>query len=171
MGRRLFRGEKTMAGLLKKADLVNSKRERKYRTVTIPSYDQDEHPGTVTLRIRKMFSAEHIAFRNSLTDDKGVVIAWRSNNTRQLAAAFCWVDEDGARVLQDEDILAEWWQRTDPAFVACLCYEAEQFNEGGFRFSVLENERKNLPETAGSEPSIESADISENQTPASSSTE
>ncbi len=55
-----------------------------------------------------------------------------------MAAVFCWVDEDGARVLADEDILAEWWQRTDPAFVACLCYEVEQFNEGGFRFTALE---------------------------------
>lgn len=156
--------------LLTKGDLVASKRARKYKTVEVPSFDQDERPGMVTVRLRKMFSAEYIAFRNSLTDDKGEPIPWRANNARQLAAAFCWVDNDGARVIRDEDILEEWWQRTDPAFVSALCYEVEQFNESGWRAASLENERKNLSAAPGSGGSTESAGTSESPTPGSSST-
>lgn len=160
----------TKKKLLGKADLLNAKRERKYKEVTVPSYDQDERSGTVTVRIRKMFSAEHIALRNSLTDDNGKPIDWRWDNQRQLAVAFCWVDECGARVMADEDILAEWWQRTDPAFVLALCYEVEQFNESGWRALDVEAERKNSSEAAGSEPASESADTSASPTPESSST-
>lgn len=150
--------------LLTKNDLVNCKSERAYREVVLPSPDSDKMPGSVTVRIRKMFAAEWIAFRDSLTDDQGRPIKGRMDRSGELQVAFCWVDEAGARVMADGDIDADWWKRRDPAFVSRFVDEVRDFNLAGF--AALADERKNSAATDGSGSPIALPPDSESQTQA-----
>lgn len=132
-----------MSDLLTRDALMAGKQERQYKYVDLPSPNIDGSGGPVRARLRKEFAHEWLA----------ILDASDSNDTEERIGfrhvEFCWVDEDGKRVLQDGDTRQDWWKRLDPAFVFKLVQEVTTFNESGFSaLRVLEASRKNSPEEA-----------------------
>jgi hypothetical protein len=123
---------------------------RQYQELILPSpYPNDPAmAGQFAVRIRKMFTAEWLAFVNARTDDNGIPIRDRMERDGELQVEFCWVDQDGRRQMDDGDTNTEWWRKSDPAFSTALIASVREFNRDGM--IDLEAARKNWQTAPGS---------------------
>jgi len=140
--------------LLTRADL-EQKRERAYRIVSVPHPDPAKagQGDRVDIRLRSMFGGEWVSMIRSMQgDDKNA--EWRSKNYSQLVLAFCLVDEDGKRILTDDDINAAWWKTQSKGFITEAVNEALKFSN--LDAGTVEDERKNSPTAGGCDNSTES---------------
>jgi len=138
---------------------------RQYEIVTLPPPHPEQSAEPVEARIRRMFAADWLAFRDSLTDKEGNPIKGRTDRSEELQVAFCWVDDDGKRMLADRDIDCEWWRKCSPAFVVQFIREVRDYNLTGFE--LLGAERKNSSGSTGSDLPTELPPDSESQSPTS----
>jgi hypothetical protein len=131
-------------------------RERTYTVETVPHPDPAKaaHGVTEEIRLRNMFAHEWLSLMRSMTKPDGTTDEWRNQNYSALVLAFCLVDESGKRILQDDDLNAHWWKTQSQPFVVQSIEAA--MRHSGLRAAVtVEDAKKNLPETSGSETSIE----------------
>jgi hypothetical protein len=126
--------------------MLEKKRDRAYKTLEVPHPDPAEagKGETVTIRLRAMFSGEWLDLIRSLTGPDGKTNEWRNKHYTQLILAFCLVDADGKRILQDDDLNTAWWKTQSRGFVVEAVDAAMEFSNLSTRTTV-ETERKNLP--------------------------
>ena len=131
---------------------LEQRRQRAYREVEVPDPDPAAaaRGEKVTIRLRSMFGGEWVDLIRSLRDND-----WRSNHYTQLVLAFCLVDENGKRILQDDDLNAAWWKTQSKGFIVSVIDEAMEFSNLAIE-QTSEDSRKNLPETTGCINSTES---------------
>jgi len=120
--------------------------KRVYDVITLPNPDRS-NPEPVEVRIQQLYSDEYIDLIDSLTDDEGNSIKWRSKNMGSLMCVRCWVDEDGNQVLIDEDVKADWWKKQSPAFVTEFITKVRAFNKVGVVGNGVGTAVKNSEET------------------------
>ena len=131
---------------------LEQRRERAYREVEVP----DPDPGAagrgekVTIRLRAMYGGEWVDMVRSVKDNE-----WRSKHYTELVLAFCLVDENGKRILTDDDLNTAWWKTQSKGFLVSAIDEAMDFS-GLSTDESAEDSRKNLPETTGCDSSTES---------------
>ena len=127
-------------------EILQKKRERAYKTLEVPHPDPEAagKGETVTIRLRAMFSGEWLDLIRSLTNPDGKTNEWRNKHYTQLVLAFCLVDADGKRILQDDDLNTAWWKTQSRGFVTEAVEAAMEFSNLSAKTTV-ENERKNLP--------------------------
>lgn len=91
---------------MKRLSISDLKKPVKRRTRVI------ELPGGFTAKIQGMLEGERAAFelRNLGPENK------RRVNLRGYIVAACWVDDDGNRMMSEEDVLADWWQGQTSTF-------------------------------------------------------
>ena len=150
--------------LLTKQSLIDNRPERQYKTITLPPPNSVQSSESVDVRIRNMFSGEWVELINSLHDKRGEPIGWRHGHLGELTVAFCWVDENGRRVMTDDDIQATWWKRQEAGFVSAFIGAVREFSRIGVEVGH-EDAKKNLPEIATDGCFCESASDSESPTP------
>ena len=127
-------------------EILQKKRERAYKTLEVPHPDPEAagRGETVEIRLRAMFSGEWLDLIRSLTNPDGKTNEWRNKHYTQLILAFCLVDADGKRILQDDDLNTAWWKTQSRGFVVEAVDAAMEFSNLSTRTTV-ETERKNLP--------------------------
>lgn len=154
--------------LLTRKDL-EQKRPRAYTETDVPHPDAAKAAvgETVTIRLRAMFGGEWIDLIRSLRKANGEPDEFRNRNYTQLVLAFCLVDEEGKRILTDDDLNTSWWKTQSKAFVTSAIDAAMSFS--GLA-SDAEDQRKNLPTTGGSDNSTASPPGSDIEPPAILST-
>lgn len=131
-------------------------RERSYTVEAVPHPDPAKAAQGVTeeIRLRNMFAHEWLSLMRSMTKPDGTTDEWRNQNYSALVLAFCLVDENGKRILTDDDLNAHWWKTQSQPFVVQSIEAA--MRHSGLRASVtVEDAKKNLPATSGSETSTE----------------
>lgn len=110
--------------------------KRRFKDITLP--------GGFTARIQALREGEKARFEDGLTDRQGKPNAKRIRNLRGLLIASCWVDDNGDRVMSEDDVFADWWQNQDGAFTSAFFRECKSF--AGFDdddFEELEASVKN----------------------------
>ena len=127
-------------------EILQKKRERAYKTLEVPHPDPEAagKGETVTIRLRAMFSGEWLDLIRSLNNPDGKTNEWRNKHYTQLVLAFCLVDADGKRILQDDDLNTAWWKTQSRGFVVEAVDAAMEFSNLSTKTTV-ETERKNLP--------------------------
>jgi len=140
--------------LLTKQQLVDQTPQRSFREVELPSNCPQASSEPVTVRLRSMFWEEHRRLLESLTDQRtGKQNEWRTDHFGELVAAFCWVDEGGKRILEDDDLNTDWWRKQDARFVRRLLQAAQELT--GIGEMSTEQAVKNSAEIDGSDNSTE----------------
>ena len=149
---------------------LEQKRSRAYKTVTVPHPDPAAagRGETVDIRLRSMGGGEWISLVRSLSKPNGERDQWRNENYTQLVLAFCLVDEDGKRILTDDDLNTAWWKSQSKGFTSAAITAAMEFS--GVDSEAAEDTRKNLPTTPGCDLSTESQTASGIEPPAILST-
>jgi hypothetical protein len=131
--------------MLTRADL-EQKRDRAYTVVDVPHPDPARAASgeRIDIRLRNMFGGEWISLMRSMHgDSKGA--EWRSENYTQLVLAFCLVDEQGKRILQDDDLNAAWWKSQSKGFVIDAIDAAMRFSNLNSDSSVEGSRKNSLP--------------------------
>jgi hypothetical protein len=131
---------------------LEQRRQRAYKEVDVPDPDPAAagRGEKATIRLRAMFGGEWIDLIRSLKDND-----WRQNNYTQLVLAFCLVDEQGKRILTDDDLNTAWWKTQSKGFLIESINAALDFSNLSTELTV-EDTRKNLQGIGGSDSSTES---------------
>ena len=158
-----------MAEKLLWKSMQDVKPNREFKYIELPSPYPTQMPGVFEARIRKMFTAEWLAFLSARTDDKGEPIKERYERNGELQVEFCWVDDSGKRQMADGDTKTEWWAKSSPAFAMAFISDVVAFNREGM--IDVETARKNLPPAPGFSDTGGLPPTSESQTLPDSSTE
>ena len=135
-------------------ETLEQKRERAYKVFTVP-HPEPALAGlgeTEEIRLRSMFGSEWLSLVRSVAGDSKAA-QWRDQNYSQLVLAFCLVDEDGKRILSDDDLNTAWWKTQSKGFLTASIDAAMTFS--GLRGEGVEAERKNLQRVGGSANSTE----------------
>jgi hypothetical protein len=139
--------------LLTKESLQANKPERVYKEIQLPPPNPSISAEPVTVRIRSMFGSEYLDLIDSTSDANGTPIEFRRKHLGELMVAWCWVDADGKRVLEDADINTAWWRRQHMAFTVDFVAAVRKHNGAGV-FDNVDASKKNSEETTDSECSI-----------------
>ena len=141
-------------------ETLEKKRERAYEVVAVPHPDPQLAGQGITedIRLRSMFGSEWLSLVRSVAGDSKAA-EWRNQNYSQLVLAFCLVDENGKRILTDDDLNSAWWKTQSKGFITAAIDAAMSFS--GLRGDGVEDARKNSLEAGGSDSSIESQNESE----------
>lgn len=102
-----------------------------------------ELPGGFTAKIQGMLEGERAAFeaRNLGPENKK-----RAKNLRGYIVAACWVDDDGNRMMSEEDAMSPWWLGQDAAFTGAFsdaCMKICGFDDDDLAEADLEDAAKN----------------------------
>jgi hypothetical protein len=130
---------------------LEQRRQRAYKEVNVPDPDPAAaaRGEKVTIRLRSMFGGEWVDLIRSLRDNE-----WRDNNYTALVLAFCLVDDQGKRILSDDDINTAWWKTQGKGFMVEAIDAAMEFS-GLKQKASVEDERKNSSEVGSSSNSTE----------------
>lgn len=121
------------------------KQRRRFKEVLLPGSGD-------TARIRSLTTGEMRQLRSSLVDKKGELIRKRGDRLSQLLIAACLVDDQGNRVLTDDDAMSDAFDSVDGATVSMLFAECKQWTGFGSDtdWSAIEDSAKNSEETSSS---------------------
>ena len=114
--------------MLTREMLMAVKTDREYETITLPNPNRDESE-LVEVRIQRLYADEYISLMTSLFSDDETSTKWRNKHVGELMITRCWVDGDGNRVLDEDDIKKHWWKKQSPAFVTTFITKVREFNK------------------------------------------
>lgn len=135
-----------MPELLNKDDLNEISTERRYGYIDLP------HPsgqGECTIRIRNIYASEYERQRAASKADEE-----RDKAFGSLIVAWCWVDKDGKRVLEDKDVMNPKWGKYHPGFIYGAIAAVHKFSGLDTETPAIRDALKNSIPDAG-EPSNE----------------
>lgn len=126
---------------LTKQGLFHKNGERRIKDVPLPN--------GMTARIQHLTAGEMRQLRTSLMDKKGELIRKRADRLQELLVSRCLVDEQGNRMLTDEDAMSAEMDALDGALVAALFRECRDWT--GFAadadWQAIEDAAKNSEST------------------------
>ena len=121
---------------------LEQRRQRAYQEVEVPDPDPAAaaRGEKVTIRLRSMFGGEWIDLIRTSRDND-----WRSTHYTELVLAFCLVDENGKRILQDDDLNTAWWKTQSKGFITAAIDAAMELSGLAMSESVGDSRKNSLP--------------------------
>lgn len=99
---------------------------RQFKEIDLPNPDRTV-AGTVSVRIRSLYTDEYIDLINSIHDDDGKA-NWRNKHLGEILVANSWVDESGNLVMKEEDLRLDFWKKASPAFTIDFVSKVREYN-------------------------------------------
>lgn len=115
--------------------------ERRFKTLSYRPFGE--------IRIRSLLESEMRNLRESMQDKRGELIRSRSQRLNQYLLAACLVNENGDRLLSDDDVKSGAMDQMDGQLVAVLVKECREWTGFGSDsdWQAIEDAAKNSEDT------------------------